>query len=553
LAISDALGASFLLQRKLLMIVVNEVSKGFGTRTLFDNVSVKFSPGNRYGLTGPNGAGKSTFMRILTGEVEPSNRGVINRPARVGVLKQDQFAYDNERIIDTVVMGNEKLWSAFKERDALCEVTDLTTEQMNRLGDLESIIADENGYNAEFEASEILRGIGIPDEEHENKMSTLATDYKFRVLLAQALFGDPQALLLDEPTNHLDLESIHWLEEFLHEYEGVLIVISHDRHFLNSVCTHIADIDYDTIIIYPGNYDEMVEHKMQARQTVESDNRDKSKKIAQLQEFVARFAAGQRSSQVQSRRKEIQRLAPQELKRSNIQRPYIRFEQEKPIGREVLIVDGISKSFDGKTLFKDFRLDVMRGDKIAIIGSNGVGKTTLLRCLMGEIAPDAGTVKWGDSATWSYYPQDYHSDIQAGTTALDWLMAYMVDEGHQFVRGLLGRMLFSGDESLKATEALSGGEAARLLMARMMMQKNPILVFDEPTNHLDLEAVSALAEGLSAFPGTVFVVSHDRDLISDVATRILSFTPQGIIDYSGTYDEYLQSHKFKEYAGANKR
>ncbi len=271
------------------MIIVNEVSKGFGSRTLFDNVSVKFSPGYRYGLTGPNGAGKSTFMKILTGEVEPTNSGTITRPRKVGVLKQDQFAFDNERIIDTVVMGNEILWSAFKERDALCEISDLTETQMNRLGELEVIIADENGYNAEMEAAEILRGIGITDDEHESAMSTLATDYKFRVLLAQALFGEPEALLLDEPTNHLDLESIHWLEDFLWEYKGVLVVISHDRHFLNSVCTHIADIDYDTIIVYPGNYDDMVEHKMQARQSIESSNRDKAKKILQLQEFVARF------------------------------------------------------------------------------------------------------------------------------------------------------------------------------------------------------------------------------------------------------------------------
>lgn len=534
------------------MIIVNEVSKGFGTRTLFDNVSVKFSPGNRYGLTGPNGAGKSTFMKILTGQVEPTNRGTITRPKKVGVLKQNQFAYDDERIIDTVVMGNEPLWAAFKERDALCEIPDLTTEQMTRLGDLESIIADEDGYTAEFKAGEILRGIGIPDDQHENMMNTLPTDYKFRVLLAQALFAGPEALLLDEPTNHLDLESIHWLEEFLLTYEGILVVISHDRHFLNEVCTHIADIDYDTIILYPGNYDDMVEHKMQARQTVEADNKDKAKKIAQLQDFVARFAAGQRSSQVQSRKKEIKRLAPQELKRSNIQRPFIRFEQEKAIGREILIAKGLTKGFDGKTLFKDLDLEIFRGDKVAIIGANGVGKTTLLRTLMGELEPDAGTIKWGDSATWSYYPQDYHEDIQPGSTALDWLMQYMKDEGHQFVRGLLGRMLFSGDESLKATEALSGGESARLLMARMMMQKNPILVLDEPTNHLDLEAVSALAEGLSIFPGTVFIVTHDRDLISDVATRILSFTPKGVVNFLGNYDEYLQSHKFKEPAKKGK-
>ena len=534
------------------MIVVSELSKAYGARTLFDNVSVKFNPGYRYGLTGPNGAGKSTFMKILSGETEASNRGTVNRPRRIGVLKQDQFAYDEERLVDTVIMGNTALWQAFKERNALCEIENLTETQMNRLGELEIIIAEEDGYNAEFAAADILRGIGIADEEHENKMSTLATDYKFRVLLAQALFAGPEALLLDEPTNHLDLESIHWLEDFLEKYEGVLIVISHDRHFLNAVCTHIADIDYDTIIIYPGNYDDMVEHKMQARQTIESANRDKSKKIAQLQDFVSRFAAGQRASQVQSRRKEMARLAPQELKRSNIQRPFIRFEQEKPTGREILTVRGLSKSFTPQVLFEDLNLDITRGDKVAIIGANGVGKTTLLRCLIGELEPDAGTIKWGDSAAWSYYPQDYHQEIKSGMTALDWLSQYLGNEGQQFIRGILGRMLFSGDESLKATDALSGGEAARLLMARMMMQKNPVLVFDEPTNHLDLEAVSALAEALSLFPGTVFVVSHDRDLISDVATRVLSFTKQGLKDYLGTYEEYLESQQVKQPARKGK-
>lgn len=528
------------------MILVNEISKGYGSRTLFDNVSVKFAPGNRYGLTGPNGSGKSTFMKILMGTVDPSNNGTITRPRKIGVLKQDQFAHDNDRIVDAVIMGNSVLWQAMKERDALCEVEDLSEEQINRLGELESTIADENGYTAEFEASVILSGIGIPEDQHENLMSTLPTDYKFRVLLAQALFGEPDALLLDEPTNHLDLDSIHWLEEFLCEFPGTVIVISHDRHFLNSVCTHIADIDYDTIIVYTGNYDDMVDQKLQARQSIEAENRDKAKKVAQLQEFVARFAAGQRSSQVQSRKKEIARLAPQELKKSNIQRPFIRFEQEKPTGREVVQVRGLSKGFDDRILIDGLDLDVTRGDKIAIIGSNGVGKTTLLRCLMREIQADNGNIKWTDSASWSYYPQDYHDAIKPGVTALEWLMQFRVNEADQDIRGLLGRMLFSGEESLKKTESMSGGEAARLLMARLMMQKNPILFLDEPTNHLDLEAVSALAEGLSAFPGTVLVVTHDRDLVSAVATRILSFVNGKVVDFHGTYDEYLETYPLKE-------
>ncbi len=529
------------------MITVQDVSKSYGTRTLFDQVSVKFTPGNRYGLTGPNGAGKSTFMKILTGDIEPSNRGAISRPRKMGVLRQDQNAFDDNRIIDTVMMGNPTLWAALEERNALCEAEEFTDAMMERLGSLESLIADENGYEAEIEAAAILRGIGIPDSQHTDLMATLPNDYKFRVLLAQTLFGGSDALLLDEPTNYMDLETIHWLEEFLLDYDGTLLVISHDRHFLNAVCTHIADIDYDTIILYPGSYDDMVEHKMQARQRIENDNKDKGKKIAQLQEFVNRFAAGQRSSQVQSRRKEMARLAPPDLKKSNIQRPFIRFEQRKPSGREVVTVTGLSKSFETGPILADVNLEVSRGEKVAIIGPNGVGKTTLIRCLVGDLTPDRGTVKWGGGQTWGYYPQDYRTEIASGVSALDWIMSFDEEaQGQQYVRGLLGQMLFKGDESLKITDALSGGEAARLLMAKLMLQRHPVLIFDEPTNHLDLEAVSALAEGLSLFAGTVFVVSHDRDLISEAATRILSFTPTGLLDFRGTYDEYLGSHPLPE-------
>jgi len=528
------------------MIIVNEVSKSFGSKTLFDNVSVKFSPGNRYGLTGPNGAGKSTFMKILTGEIEPSNRGTVTKPKKVGVLKQNQFEFDAERIVDTVMMGNATLWAALKERNILCNASEFTDESMNRLGELESIVADENGYMAEIEAAEILRGIGIPDERHTDLMETLPTDMKFRVLLAQAVFGNPQALLLDEPTNYMDLDSIHWLEGFLKEYDGTLIVISHDRHFLNAVCTHIADIDYDTIIIYPGNYDDMVDQKMAARSRVEDENRDKSKKIAQLQEFVQRFAAGQRSSQVQSRRKEIDRLTPTELKRSNIQRPFVRFEQNKPAGREVVVAKDVYKSFDDLHVLKGMSFEIMRGDKVAIIGGNGVGKTTLVRCLIGELPLDSGTVRWGSGMSWGYYPQDYKDGIPQGIQMVDWLLDFEPTRDIQIVRGLLGRMLFAGDAAVKSTEKLSGGESARLLMAKLMLEKHPVLIFDEPTNHLDLESVNALGEGLSKFEGTVIVVSHDRDLISDVATRILSFTPDGLIDFRGTYEEYLIKYPMVE-------
>lgn len=528
------------------MITVSGVSKSYGARTLFDNVTVKFTPGNRYGLTGPNGAGKSTFLKILIGDIEPTNRGTITKPKKVGVLRQDQFAFDNERILDTVMMGNPILWEALKERNTLCNAEEFTDAMMERMGELESIVADENGYMAEIEAAEILRGIGIPDEKHNDLMSTLATDYKFRVLLAQAVFGHPEALLLDEPTNHMDLESVHWLEGFLQDYDGTMLVISHDRHFLNAVCTHIADIDYDTIITYPGSYDDMVAQKMQARQRIESENRDKAKKISQLQEFVSRFAAGQRSTQVQSRKKEMERLAPTELKKSNIQRPFIRFEQNKPAGREVVIAKDLCKVFDGRHILSGLDLEIMRGDKVAIIGSNGVGKTTLLRCLLGEYPLDEGSVKWGNGMTWGYYPQNAEDEVTHGSTALDWIMQFEPTGDQQIVRGLLGRMLFSGDEALKETSDLSGGEIARLLMAKLMLQKHPVLIFDEPTNHLDLESVNALGEALSLFAGSVLLVSHDRDLISDVATRILSFTPSGIIDFPGTYEEYLEKYPLPE-------
>ncbi len=528
------------------MITVNEVSKSFGSKTLFDSVSVKFTPGNRYGLTGPNGAGKSTFMKILTGEVEPTNRGTVIKPKKVGVLRQNQFEFDNDRIIDTVMMGNATLWVALKERNELCNAPEFTDASMNRLGELESIVADENGYMAEIEAAEILRGIGLPDDRHNDLMSTLPTDMKFRVLLAQAVFGNPQALLLDEPTNYMDLESIHWLEGFLKDYDGTLIVISHDRHFLNSVCTHIADIDYDTIITYPGNYDDMVEQKMASRSRVEDENRDKAKKIEQLQMFVQRFAAGQRSSQVQSRKKEMDRLTPTELKRSNIQRPFIRFEQNKPSGREVVVAKGLSKSFGDKQILKNVNIEIMRGEKVAIIGGNGVGKTTLLRCLMGELPLESGTARWGSGMTWGYYPQDYTDGIPRGVQMVEWLTTFEPNHDNQIVRGLLGRMLFAGEEAVKQTDKLSGGESARLLMARLMLEKHPVVIFDEPTNHLDLESVNALGEGLSKFEGTAIVVSHDRDLISDVATRILSFTPDGLIDFPGSYEEYLVKYPMHE-------
>lgn len=527
------------------MISVSNLSKGFGSKLLFEDVSVQFTSGNRYGLTGPNGAGKSTFMKILQGDEDPSS-GSVSIPKKVGILRQDQFRYDNYRIVDTVLMGNKELWAALEEREQLYNATDFTDEMGIRLGELEGIIADENGYVAEQQAAELLQGIGIPEEKHEQPMHTLPTDLKFRVLLAQALFGEPQALLLDEPTNYLDLQSIQWLEETLLAYTGTLVVISHDRHFLNAVCTHIADIDYETIITYPGNYDDMVAAKVQSREKIEAENRDKSKKIAQLQEFVARFGAGTRSSQVQSRKKEMKRLELTELKKTNIQRPYIRFDCKRQSGTDVIDAKNLSKSYvqpDGSTLdiISDFSLSIGRGEKIAVIGNNGMGKTTLLRMFVQDTAPDAGTVEYGHEITLGYFPQDYKQGIGTGMSAYDWLASFSTDEGNEILRGLLGRMLFSGEAALKQTDNLSGGESARLIIAKLMLQQNNTLILDEPTNHLDLEAVSALADALEQFTGTAIFVSHDRDLVSQVATRILSLTPEGIIDFEGTYDEYLQA------------
>jgi len=527
------------------MITVTNVTKSFGSKTLFENVSVQFTPGNRYGLTGPNGCGKSTFMKILHGEEEAS-RGQIQLPRKVGVLRQDQFRYDNNRIIDTVLMGNKALWAALEERESLYQEPDITVEMGMRLAELEGVVAEEDGYVAEQQAAELLQGIGIAEAKHEHLMSTLPNDLKFRVLVAQALFGNPDALLLDEPTNYLDLASIHWLEETLHDYKGTLVVISHDRHFLNAVCTHIADIDYDTIIIYPGNYDAMVEAKIQGRDRIEAENRDKAKKIAQLQDFVARFGAGQRASQTQSRLKEIKRLELTELKKSNIVRPYIKLDIKRQSGKEVVTAKDISKSYvqpDGsiQEVFRDLSLKITRGEKVAVIGNNGLGKTTLLRMLVQDLIPDSGTIEQGHELTIGYFPQDYKDGITPGKTAYQWLESFSTDEGTEYLRGLLGRMLFSGDDAHKKTDKLSGGESARLIIARLMLEQNNVLILDEPTNHLDLEAVSALASALEKFQGTAVFVSHDRDLVSQVATRIIAITDEGVSDFAGTYEEYLEA------------
>ena len=518
------------------------LSKGYGPKKLFENVNVSFSAGKRYGLTGPNGAGKTTFMKILAQD-EEQDTGDIIRPKKLGVLRQNHFQFEETRVLDVVMMGNKGLWAAMKEKNTLLEKPELTEADGHRLGDLETVIAEEDGYVAESDAAALLMGLGIEESFHEGPLKQLTGGYKLRSLLAQALFGKPEGLLLDEPTNNLDLDSIRWLEEFLHEYEGVLITISHDRHFLNSICTHIADIDYETIITYTGAYDDMVRQKSQLRSRVESENSEKQKKISQLQDFVARFGAGTRATQVQSRKNQLEKLKMEDLKRSNIARPFIKFEQKAPSGRQTLTVTGLTKSWDAELVIPPFSALITKGEKICVIGKNGMGKSTLLRMLAGALQPDGGTIEWGHNANVGYMPQDHHGLIKKGTSVYGFLRDLDSKLGNEEISGLLGRMLFSGEERMKPTDTLSGGETVRTLLSMLMMRKDNILILDEPTNHLDLESIAALSEGLQKYEGTVIVVTHDQELISEVATRI--WAPRKgkqVIDFVGGLDDFLVKH-----------
>jgi len=533
------------------LLSINNISMRFGARILFDEVTCTFLTGRRYAISGPNGAGKSTLMKILTGEIEPS-KGSVTRPKKLGILRQDQFQFDNFRVIDTVIMGNAPLWKALAERDALYEKPhdQLTDEDGMRLGELEGIVGDEGGYTAEADAATLLAGLGVEDALHERKMSELQGGQKVRVLLAQALFGTPPALLLDEPTNYLDLDSVHWLQDYLRHYEGVLIVISHDRHFLNSICTHTADIDYETVIMYTGGYDDMVVAKTQIRSRIEAENSQREKKIAQLNEFIARFSAGTRSSQVTSRKKEVERLQTSELARSNIQRPYIKFEMKRPSGRHPLEFKNVAKSYDGLEVIQPFTASLSRGEKVALMGRNGTGKTTLLKSLLlngtGYLSDteraftiDSGTVTWGHEVAIGYFAQDHTDSIAKGMTVIEWLHQFDPQASQEELRGLLGQMLFSGEDALKPTAALSGGESARVIFCRLMLQKPNFLVLDEPTNHLDLESINALNIALQRYEGTVLLVTHDHDVIDEVATRIWHFENGRIEDFKGPYEEYV--------------
>lgn len=529
------------------MISLNNISMRYGARILFEDVTTTFQSGRRYAITGPNGAGKSTLMKILTGEIEPS-KGSVTRPKRMGVLAQDQFAFDQFQVLDTVIMGNGPLWEALQEREKLYDKdpATLTDEDGMRLGELEGVVGDEGGYTAESDAAILLDGLDIPEELYKKKMGELQGGQKVRVLLAQALFGTPGALLLDEPTNNLDLDSVHWLQDYLKAYEGCLIVISHDRHFLNDICTNVADIDYQCVITYTGGYDDMVLAKTQVRATIEASNAQREKKIEQLNEFIARFSAGTRSSQVNSRKKEVERLKTTDLARSNIARPFIRFQMARPSGRHPLEIEKLNKSYDDKQVVRNFTASISRGEKVAIIGRNGAGKTTLLRSLI-QNAPgcadqdfkiDSGKVTWGHETSVGYFAQDHRETIPSGTTLIKWLHEFAPQTSQEELRGLLGQMLFSGDDVHKKTDALSGGEAARLIFCQLMLLKPNVLVLDEPTNHLDLESINALNISLQKYEGTVFFVTHDHDVIDEVATRIWHVDKNGIEDFKGPYEEY---------------
>ena len=531
------------------MISTTGVTLRYGKRALFEDVNIKFTPGNCYGLIGANGAGKSTFLKILSGEVEQTNGQVNITPGdRLSVLKQDHYAYEEFKVLDTVIMGHERLYSIMKEKDALYAKADFTEEDGMRAGELEGEFAELDGWEAESSAGEMLIGLGITRDLHDKLMSELDGNQKVRVLLAQALFGRPNILLLDEPTNHLDLESINWLESFLMDYEGTVIVVSHDRHFLNTVCTHIADIDFGKIQLYSGNYDFWYQSSQLAQTMMRDQNKKKEEKIKELQAFIQRFSANaSKSKQATSRKKMLDKITLDDIRPSNRKYPFINFKPEREAGKQLLTIEGLTKSVEGEKVFENLHLVVNKGDKIALVGPNGLAKTTLFQVLMGEIEPDAGTFSWGVTTTQAYFPKDnsaYFDGVE--DTLVDWLRQYSKDQDETFLRGFLGRMLFSGEEALKKASVLSGGEKVRCMLSKMMMSGANVLLLDEPTNHLDLESITALNNGLTDFDGTMLFTSHDHQFIETIANRIIEITPNGIIDRVCTYDEYLENEEVKE-------
>ncbi|MBC2580862.1 ABC-F family ATP-binding cassette domain-containing protein [Clostridium sp. DJ247] len=531
------------------MISTSNVSLRYGGRKLFEDVNIKFTPGNCYGLIGANGAGKSTFLKILSGEIEPNTGEVIITPGeRLAILKQNHFEFDEHPVLETVIMGHSRLYSIMKEKDELYAKPDFSDEDGIRASELEGEFADLNGWEAESEAATLLMGLGIDVELHSKLMKDLDGSEKVRVLLAQALFGKPDILLLDEPTNHLDIKSIKWLEDFLMDFENTVIVVSHDRHFLNKVCTSIADVDYGKIQLYVGNYDFWYESSQLASQMAKEQNKKKEEKIKELQAFVARFSANaSKSKQATSRKKLLDKITLDDIRPSSRKYPYVAFKPEREAGNDLLRVEGLTKTIDGVKVLDNISFTVNKGDKIAFAGRNELAKSTLFQILMGEIEADAGTYNWGITTSQSYFPKDNTQYFEGVNLSLvDWLRQFSEEKSESFIRGFLGRMLFSGEEALKQSNVLSGGEKVRCMLSKMMLSGANVVILDEPTNHLDLESITAVNNGLINFPGTVLFTSHDHQFVQTVANRIIEITPKGIVDRQTSYDEYLENEEIQK-------
>jgi len=529
------------------MLSTANITMQFGPKPLFENISVKFGDGNRYGLIGANGCGKSTFMKILGGDLEPSGGNVMLDPnERLGKLRQDQFAFEEMRVLDVVMMGHTEMWAAMAERDAIYANPEATDDDYMKAADLEAKFAEYDGYTAEARAGELLLGVGVAIEQHQGPMSNVAPGWKLRVLLAQALFSNPDILLLDEPTNNLDINTIRWLEDVLNQRNSTMIIISHDRHFLNQVCTHMADMDYGTLKVYPGNYDEYMLASSQARAQQLSANAKAKDKVAELQDFVRRFSANKsKARQATSRAKQIEKIKVEDVKPSSRANPFVRFDGEKKLHRLAVEVQNISKTYD-RPIFKNFNIMVEAGEKIAIIGANGAGKTTLLRSIGGSdiagLAADSGLVKWAENANVGYMPQDPTEDFATDKTLTDW-MGQWTQEGDddQAVRSSLGRLLFSGDDVKKSVKVLSGGEKGRMMYGKLMLGRHNVLLLDEPTNHMDMESIESLNIALEKYAGTLIFVSHDREFVSSLATRVLEVKENEVVDFQGSYEDYLTS------------
>ena len=526
------------------MISTANITMQFGSKPLFENISVKFGDGNRYGLIGANGCGKSTFMKILDGSLEPTAGNVSIGPnERVGKLNQDQFAFEQYKVIDTVIMGHAELWEVKQERDRIYALEEMTEDQGMKIAELEIRFGELDGYSAESRAGELLMSAGIAEEFHEGPMSEVAPGWKLRVMLAQALFSNPDILLLDEPTNNLDINTIRWLETVLNERKSTMVIISHDRHFLNAVCTHIADIDYGELRVYPGTYDDFMIASTQARERLQSENAKKSAQIADLRQFVSRFSANaSKAKQATSRARQIEKIKLEDVKPSSRVSPFIRFNQEKKLHRLALTLENLEHGYDNETLFKNGNLILDAGTRLAVIGENGAGKSTLLRCLMNELEPNSGTIKWAENATLGYCPQDSAMEFNSDLTLFDWMSQWRKPRhDDQIVRATLGRLLFSTEDFTKKVKVCSGGEKNRLLFGKLMLMETNVLVMDEPTNHLDMEAIEALNLALDHYEGTLIFVSHDREFVSSLATRIIEIKDQKLVDFLGTYEEYLAS------------